>query len=100
MSCRRGGASRQCGPRQSLGPRMILLESAGVSSHDSQRPHTDPVNLNGGIVMKLWRTIGVAVALGVLAAGTERGRAGDKKDNTPPPGFTALFNGKDLTNWQ
>src|SRR5262245_26490821 len=27
-------------------------------------------------------------------------RAGDKKDNTPPPGFTALFNGKDLTGWQ
>jgi hypothetical protein len=22
------------------------------------------------------------------------------KDNTPPEGFTALFNGKDLTNWQ
>lgn len=22
------------------------------------------------------------------------------KDNTPPDGFTALFNGKDLTNWQ
>jgi hypothetical protein len=22
------------------------------------------------------------------------------KDNTPPPGFTALFNGKDLTGWQ
>ncbi len=21
-------------------------------------------------------------------------------DNTPPPGFTALFNGKDLTNWK
>src|SRR4029079_7075561 len=21
-------------------------------------------------------------------------------DNTPPPGFTALFNGKDTTNWQ
>src|SRR5207253_5939423 len=21
-------------------------------------------------------------------------------DNTPPPGFTALFNGKDLTGWQ
>jgi hypothetical protein len=50
--------------------------------------------------MKLWRTIGVAVAVGVLAAGTERGRAGDKKDNTPPPGFTALFNGKDLTGWK
>ncbi len=34
------------------------------------------------------------------------GRAGSRrtrsrpKDNTPPPGFTALFNGKDLTNWQ
>jgi hypothetical protein len=26
--------------------------------------------------------------------------AQDKKDNTPPAGFTALFNGKDLTNWQ
>jgi hypothetical protein len=23
-----------------------------------------------------------------------------EKDNTPPEGFTALFNGKDLTNWQ
>src|SRR5437899_7042423 len=22
------------------------------------------------------------------------------KDNTPPPGFKALFNGKDLTGWQ
>ena len=22
------------------------------------------------------------------------------KDNTPPEGFTALFNGKDLTGWQ
>jgi hypothetical protein len=27
-------------------------------------------------------------------------RAADRPDNTPPPGFTALFNGKDLTNWQ
>src|SRR3954452_18316070 len=26
------------------------------------------------------------------------GKAGP--DNTPPKGFTALFNGKDLTNWQ
>lgn len=23
-----------------------------------------------------------------------------EKDNTPPPGFTALFNGEDLTNWK
>ena len=26
-------------------------------------------------------------------------KAGDK-DNMPPTGFTALFNGKDLTGWQ
>ena len=26
--------------------------------------------------------------------------ADDKKLNTPPEGFTALFNGKDLTNWK
>ena len=40
--------------------------------------------------------------LGTLIVGPAApGRAGDaKKDNTPPPGFTALFNGKDLTGWQ
>src|SRR5579883_3487250 len=26
--------------------------------------------------------------------------AEEKPGNTPPPGFTALFNGKDLTGWQ
>ena len=26
--------------------------------------------------------------------------SGQTKDNTPPEGFTALFNGKDLTGWQ
>src|SRR5690242_5462306 len=26
--------------------------------------------------------------------------ADDNPPNTPPPGFTALFNGKDLTNWK
>jgi hypothetical protein len=43
---------------------------------------------------------GLAVALALAVA---PGRADDKpqrKDNDPPPGFTALFNGKDLTNWQ
>jgi 3-keto-disaccharide hydrolase len=35
------------------------------------------------------------VALAVTVAPAQ-----DKKDNTPPKGFTALFNGKDLTNWQ
>ena len=33
----------------------------------------------------------VAVAVGLVAVGA---------DNTPPEGFTALFNGKDLTGWE
>jgi hypothetical protein len=51
------------------------------------------------IEMSIWKMAGglVAFALVVVSVGT----AGEKKkDNTPPPGFTALFNGKDLTNWQ
>jgi 3-keto-disaccharide hydrolase len=36
------------------------------------------------------------IALVVLVAGIGR----QAKDNTPPEGFTALFNGKDLTGWQ
>ncbi len=47
--------------------------------------------------------IGIMTAgvVGLLASLVAVGGAGDKrKDNTPPPGFTALFNGKDLTNWQ
>ena len=37
----------------------------------------------------------------VLLAGMAGvGGAGDKKDNVPPKGFVALFNGKDLTGWQ
>jgi hypothetical protein len=37
----------------------------------------------------------------VLLAGTVvSAPADERKDNTPPPGFIALFNGKDLTNWQ
>lgn len=32
-------------------------------------------------------------------ARAEEDKAGPK-DNVPPPGFTALFNGKDLANWQ
>jgi hypothetical protein len=43
-------------------------------------------------------------AAGLLALGTGLGggaaeKAGPK-DNTPPPGYQALFNGKDLTGWQ
>lgn len=36
-------------------------------------------------------------ALAVLVAASMFGQT---KDNTPPEGFTALFNGKDLTGWQ
>jgi hypothetical protein len=38
--------------------------------------------------------ITLALVLLGIAAGPQ------DKDNTPPEGFTALFNGKDLTNWQ
>src|SRR5438105_3045149 len=47
----------------------------------------------------LWMPFGLAVVLGLgLAAPAAEDKAA--KDNTPPEGFTALFNGKDLTNWQ
>jgi hypothetical protein len=47
----------------------------------------------------------VVTALAGLAFAVTAGRvtAEDKaagKDNTPPPGFTALFNGKDLAGWK
>lgn len=44
----------------------------------------------------------LAVAVGFAVAGqlvSAEEKAGPN-DNTPPPGFTALFNGKDLTGWQ
>jgi len=48
--------------------------------------------------MRIWTTAGGVFVL--LASLVPMGGAGDKKDNMPPAGFTALFNGKDLTNWQ
>ena len=39
----------------------------------------------------------VFCAVGLSSAETTRVKP---NDNTPPKGFTALFNGKDLTNWQ
>lgn len=53
--------------------------------------------------MRTWMAVGVLVLGASLAPG---GRAGDKdskpraKDNVPPRGYVALFNGKDLTGWQ
>lgn len=49
----------------------------------------------------MYRWFAFTLPLALIATGL---RAGDQqtgsKDNTPPPGFTALFNGKDLTGWQ
>jgi hypothetical protein len=42
-----------------------------------------------------------ALALGVVVLAVARGEdKASSKDNTPPPGFQLLFNGKDLTGWQ
>jgi hypothetical protein len=41
-----------------------------------------------------------AILLGLAGIFALSGSARPAEDNTPPPGFTALFNGKDLTNWQ
>jgi hypothetical protein len=45
----------------------------------------------------------LGLAVGVAGLGGPLAPAADKssrKDNTPPPGFELLFNGKDLTGWQ
>ena len=52
--------------------------------------------------------IGVVLSMAMAAAFTarsgaaaeERERGERRADNTPPEGFTALFNGKDLTGWK
>jgi hypothetical protein len=50
--------------------------------------------------MKFVALLGIAGAFVVAATlATAYEKAGEK-DNMPPPGFTALFNGKDLTGWQ
>ena len=43
---------------------------------------------------------GFALALGLASAWTSAGEKAGSKDNVPPTGFTALFNGKDLNGWQ
>jgi Domain of Unknown Function (DUF1080) len=51
--------------------------------------------------MRQWLTLaGFALALGLASTWTAAGEKAGSKDNTPPAGFTALFNGKDLTGWQ
>jgi len=46
------------------------------------------------------RTFSLFALAALLGLGASIGRAEEKKDNLPPPGFTALFNGKDLAGWQ
>lgn len=40
------------------------------------------------------------LALIIFTASSLQGLSQEKTLNTPPPGFTALFNGKDLTGWK
>src|SRR2546423_12670344 len=46
------------------------------------------------------RFLSLTLVLGALAPAAAADKPADKKDNTPPEGFPALFNGTDLTNWQ
>lgn len=49
----------------------------------------------------LTRTLRCLLLLAMLCGlGATAVHAEEKKDNVPPPGFTALFNGKDLTGWK
>jgi hypothetical protein len=54
--------------------------------------------------MRRWFALSaLAFALGLGSAWTSAGEKTEKagpNDNHPPKGFTALFNGKDLTGWQ
>jgi hypothetical protein len=45
----------------------------------------------------LLASLGLLALSAALAAAPEKA---PRPDNTPPPGFTALFDGKTLTNWQ
>jgi len=45
-------------------------------------------------------SLALLAILGVTTCGISADDKKPAKDNTPPSGFTALFNGKDLTNWQ
>jgi hypothetical protein len=46
------------------------------------------------------RFLSAALVLTLLTVGAVQCRAEEQKDNTPPEGFVALFNGKDLDGWK
>ena len=49
--------------------------------------------------IRLPATMVLALGMTAVLAAEKADKAG-RSDNKPPEGFTALFNGKDLTNWQ
>ena len=49
-------------------------------------------------LMGAFAALFLAACLAPALAAEDKGAA--RADNTPPEGFTALFNGKDLTNWK
>jgi hypothetical protein len=50
--------------------------------------------------MKTLSSLITVLALAPLVVAAEKSERAGPDDNTPPPGFTALFNGKDLTGWK
>lgn len=49
------------------------------------------------LLKRVWLVASLAL---ISAAAFSAVNAGEKKDNTPPEGYVAVFNGKDLTNWK
>src|ERR1700691_5802171 len=50
--------------------------------------------------MRIWYATLIGLTLLAAITTIDAGEKAGPKDNMPPPGFTALFNGKDLANWQ
>jgi hypothetical protein len=50
-------------------------------------------------MMKHHRLVSLAVVTGIMFFTLHAGAAEPKRDNVPPKGFRALFNGKDLSGW-
>jgi hypothetical protein len=50
--------------------------------------------------MNNWLRAWALMVTGILATPALADEKAGPSDNTPPPGFQALFNGKDLTGWQ
>jgi hypothetical protein len=54
-----------------------------------------------GTTMKNQTLSAAMLLVGLLTTGAlaADGDSANRRDNTPPPGFVALFNGKDLAGW-